>query len=257
MSVSRYNSASDGRSMNIAYDKKKASTAIDLDELLTLNSDGQLIPAVTASQSVVGVSLSTVLSTDDNYATTDEIQYDKALDGDEFIMAVDDASTSGFVPGVERAIVDSKTIKAAAPGENEGRLVRVKKVFTATDEAVVELITNADSENIPVLLDGAQQAINADGAITTTEYSTALTSVTGTGVAFTLADATVVGQKKRIQLVADGGSDAVVTFNTDATLTFADVGDVAELIWNGSDWLPIALYNNATGDVGPAYVAAS
>lgn len=147
MSVSRYRSASDGRSMDVAYGKKKASTAIALDELLTLDSNGQLIPAVTASTTVVGVSLSTVKSTDDNYATTDEIQYDAARDGDEFIMDVNDASTAGFVAGVERAIVDSKTIKAAAPGAGEGRLVRVKKVLTATDQAVVELITNVDSQN--------------------------------------------------------------------------------------------------------------
>lgn len=109
----------------------------------------------------------------------------------------------------------------------------------------------------PVVLNQVQQAINANGAITLTQYFTALTSVTTTGVAFTLADSTVIGQVKKIQLVADGGSDAVVTFNTNATVTFADVGDVAELIWNGADWIPIALYNVASGDVGPAYVAAS
>ena len=118
-------------------------------------------------------------------------------------------------------------------------------------------MTNADSDNIPVIEDSPQQVINANGAITLTELNTALTSVTTTGVAFTLADGTFPGQTKRIQLVADGGSDAVVTFNTDATVTFDDLGDVAELVWNGSDWLPTALYNVATGDVGPAYSAAS
>jgi hypothetical protein len=147
MSVSRYRSASDGRSMDVNYGNKKASTAIDLNELLTLDSSGQLIPAVTATLRVVGASLSTVLSTDDNYATTDEIQFDAAKDGDEFIMAVDDAGTAGFVAGVERGIVDSKTIQAAAAGAGEGRLVRVKKVLTADNLAVVELVTNADSDN--------------------------------------------------------------------------------------------------------------
>ncbi len=255
--VSRYNSSSDGRSMNIAYNQKKASTAISLDELLTLDSSGQLIPAVTASVFVVGASLSTVLSTDDNYATTAEIQYDKALDGDEFIMAVDDAETAGFVPGVERGIVNSKTIQAAAPGENVGRLVRVKKVFAADDLAIVELITNADSESIPVLLDAVQQAINANGAISLTTYNTAITSVATTGITFTLADATVVGQLKRIQMVVDGTADATVTFNTNATLVFADIGDVAELIWNGVDWIPVAIYNMADGTTAPVYTPAS
>ena len=148
MSVSRFNSAGAGESLNIAYGNKKASTAIDLNELLTLDSSGQLIPAVTASLFVVGVSNSTVLATDDNYATTDEIQYDKALSGDEFIMDVDDASTSGFVAGVKRGIVDSKTIQAAAASTDEGLLVVVKKVLTATDQAVVELITSQDTETV-------------------------------------------------------------------------------------------------------------
>lgn len=256
MSVNRFNSSSDGRGMNAAYGNKKASTAIALNTLLTRDSNGQLIPAVTASTNVVGVSLSTVLSTDDNYATTDEIQYDAALDGDEFIMSVDDAETAGFVAGVERAINNASEIKAAAPGENEGRLVRIKKVLTATDEAIVELITNTDSESIPVLLDAVQQAINADGAISLTTYNTAITSVATTGDAFTLADGTVVGQIKRIQLVVDG-ADATVTFNTNATIVFADIGDVAELIWNGVDWIPRALYNMADGTTAPVYTPAS
>lgn len=147
MSVSRFRPASDGRAMDIAYGNKKASTAIALNELLTLDSNGQLIPAVTASKFVVGVSLTTVKSTDDNYTTTDEIQYDAARDGDLFIMDVDDATTAGFVAGVERGLIDSKTIDSAAPGTSDGRLVRIKKVLTATDQAIVELITNADSEN--------------------------------------------------------------------------------------------------------------
>ena len=120
-----------------------------------------------------------------------------------------------------------------------------------------KVYTSVANTFYPVILDQAQQAITANGAITITEYSTAITSVTTTGVTYTLADSTVIGQVKRMQLVADGGSDAVVTFNTNATLTFADVGDVAEVIWNGADWLPIALYNCASGDVGPAYVAAA
>lgn len=147
MSVSRFRPASDGRAMDITYGDKKASTAIALNELLTLDSNGQLIPAVTASKFVVGVSLTTVKSTDDNYTTTDEIQYDAARDGDLFIMDVDDATTAGFVAGVERGLIDSKTIDSAAPGAGDGRLVRIKKVLTATDQAIVELITNADSEN--------------------------------------------------------------------------------------------------------------
>jgi len=145
--VSRFNSAGAGSSLNIAYAKKDASIVLEQNELLTLNTSGELIPAVATSLFAVGANLTSVIATDDNYATTDLIQYDKALSGDEFIMAVDDAATTGFEAGVKRGIIDSKTIKAAAAGAGEGRLVRVIRVDVAEDLAVVELITSADSEN--------------------------------------------------------------------------------------------------------------
>lgn len=101
-----------------------------------------------------------------------------------------------------------------------------------------------------------QQAINANGAINVTTYYTALTSVATTGVTYTLADGTYIGQVKKIQMIVDDG-DATVTFNTNATVVFADVGDVVVLMWNGSDWLPIELSNNADGATAPVYTAAS
>jgi hypothetical protein len=146
--ISRYNSAGAGKSLNIAYANKDASIEFEQNELLTLNATGELIPAVTASLFVVGACLTSVVSTDDNYATTDKIQYDKALSGDEFIMDVDDAGTAGFVSGVKRGIVDSKTIQAAAAGTDEGLLVRVISVDTVNDKAVVELITSQDTETV-------------------------------------------------------------------------------------------------------------
>jgi hypothetical protein len=100
------------------------------------------------------------------------------------------------------------------------------------------------------------QAINANGAINLTSYNTNVTSVTTTGQAFTLAAGAVIGHMKRIQLIVDG-ADATVTFNTNATLVFADAGDVAELIWTGTAWSPIALFNCADGATAPAYTAAS
>lgn len=102
-----------------------------------------------------------------------------------------------------------------------------------------------------------QQAINANGAINLTTFYTALTSVATTGVTFTLADGTVLGQLKKIKMIVDGTADATVTFNTNATIVFADAGDYALLIWDGSDWIPIELGNDADGATAPVYTAAS
>jgi hypothetical protein len=147
MSVSRFRPASDGRAMDLDYRNKKASTVIVPNTLLTLDSSGQLIPAVAASLFTVGVAVQGVTASDPNYAAVEEIQFDSAKDGDEFIMDVNDASTAGFVAGVERALVNAGQIKAAAPSSGEGRLVRIVKVLTGTNQAIVQLITNADSQN--------------------------------------------------------------------------------------------------------------
>lgn len=159
-----------------------------------------------------------------------------------------DSVTPGTVTASKALVVDSSK-----------DLASLNDLTVAGDLSVTaggSITTSVSNTVVPVFLNQTQQAINANGAITLTEYFTALTSVTTTGQTFTLADSTITGQVKKIQLVADG-ADATLTFNTNATLVFADVGDVAELIWNGSDWIPIALYNAASGDVGPAYTPAS
>lgn len=102
---------------------------------------------------------------------------------------------------------------------------------------------------------GVAQALSGAGAVNLTTYCT---KVTNTGAdALTLADSTVKGQLKKVTMIVDPGTDSTLTFNTNATLVFADVGDTAELVWDGSDWIPIATYNTASGDTGPAYTPAS
>lgn len=146
MAVSRYRAASDGRAMDLDYRNKKASTVIVPNTLLTLDSAGQVIPAVTASLFTIGVAVQAVAATDPNYAVVEEIQFDSAKDGDEFIMDVDDSTTAGFVAGVERAVNNAGQIRAVAPTTGQGRLVRVVKVL-ANNQAIVQLITNVDSQN--------------------------------------------------------------------------------------------------------------
>lgn len=116
------------------------------------------------------------------------------------------------------------------------------------------ITTSTVNTVVPVFMNQAQQALSGAGAVTLTEYYTAVTS-TGAN-ALTLADSTVPGQVKKVQMIVDAG-DATLTFNTNATVVFADVGDTAELIWNGSDWVPLALYNIVDGATAPVYTPAS
>lgn len=143
--------------------------------------------------------------------------------------------------------VNSIELGVTAPG----------RVGTGTTLSNTGIASSTANLVVPFIPTAVQQAINANGAINLTSFYTAMTTVATTGVTFTLADATVTGHLKKIQMIVDGTADGVVTFNGNATITFADVGDYAILMWNGSDWIPIELGNDADGVTAPAYVAAS
>lgn len=98
-----------------------------------------------------------------------------------------------------------------------------------------------------------QQALSGPGAVNLTTFYTAWTT-TGADAA-TLADATVKGHLKKVKMIVDGG-DGTLTFNGTATIVFADAGDYAILMWNGADWIPVELGNDADGATAPVYTPA-
>lgn len=118
-------------------------------------------------------------------------------------------------------------------------------------------ITSPDVSNgiVPIIISGAQNAVSTTTACGITNYNTTL-ATGGAGIAPTLANSTLTGQLRRFQMITDGGFDAVLTPATAfqggaTTITFADVGDTAEIMWNGSAWQVLALYNCADGTTAP------
>jgi len=99
----------------------------------------------------------------------------------------------------------------------------------------------------------AQQSMTAAGAVSLTTYYTAVNTTTGSGHASTLADGRIVGQEKKIQLVVDAGDLVLTPANlaNGTTITFADAGDYAVLVWNGVDWVAIEIGNDADGATAP------
>lgn len=99
-----------------------------------------------------------------------------------------------------------------------------------------------------------QQSLAAGGgAVNVTTYYTAGASDAG-GDAWTLADGVRVGQLKKIKLITDGGGDATLTpanFTSGTTITFADAGDTAVLMWDGSGWVALEVSNDADGATAP------
>ena len=81
----------------------------------------------------------------------------------------------------------------------------------------------------------------ADGAAISLHTAVSTFSTAGSGETATLAAGTD-GQIKMLSLISDGGGDMVVSVTnaswdaTDATITFADVGDAVTLVYAGSKW---------------------
>ena len=111
-----------------------------------------------------------------------------------------------------------------------------------------------DGYIVPCYPNAAVEDLSGAGAVSVACYHTRYTS-TGGGEALTLADGTVLGQMKKITHVVDGGAgNLTITSPVSSDLdviAFADVGDEAELMWNGSAWRVVSLRNVASGDAGP------
>ena len=95
------------------------------------------------------------------------------------------------------------------------------------------------------------QALTAAGAVNITTPVTTVAS--SSAIALTLADGTQ-GQIKVIVFITDGGDATLTpaTMNDGTTLTFADAGDSAILMWIGaSGWQVIGAWGPGTPGAGP------
>jgi len=113
---------------------------------------------------------------------------------------------------------------------------------------------------IPVYIDAAPEAVSGAGAVSVACYYSAMTS-TSTD-AWTLADGTMSGQMKKVQMIVDGGTSTLtlaspVSASLDV-ITYADAGDFAILQWVDQDddgagyWRILELGNDADGATAPA-----
>ena len=113
------------------------------------------------------------------------------------------------------------------------------------------MIAGPSSTTVPFHTGVAQQAISGAGAMNVTAYYTAWTTTAGD--AGTLADGVVEGQLKKINLVSDGGDGTLTPSNLQGgtTITFADAGDFALLMWESAGWVALELGNGADGATAP------
>lgn len=155
------------------------------------------------------------------------------------------------------AIAEGASVYGAAAGEvaaDGSSVVGVAMEAASADNDVIEIMSAQAGGAVGTggYLAVAQQALSGAGAVTVTEYYTA---VTNTGAdALTMADGTYAGQLKKVQMIVDPGTDSTLTpanFTNGTTVTFADVGDFAIFVWDGNSWTAIELGNDADGATGP------
>lgn len=128
-------------------------------------------------------------------------------------------------------------------------------IGTIAPAAGIGISIGSSTGLVPVVFAAAGESIAAGtgGALSITKYYSKISTDAG-GDAFTLANGTLIGQLKKVHLIVDGGGDGVLTpasLSGGTTITFADAGDFALLIWNGTAWVAIELGNDADGATAP------
>lgn len=151
------------------------------------------------------------------------------------------------------AITAGNPVYAAASGKvaADGSVMEgIALEASSNDGDIIEVMTASGGVSGGILA-AAQQALSGAGAINVTSFYTAVTT-TGAN-ALTLANGTFPGQLKKIQLIVDGGDGTLTptSLTGGTTITFADAGDYALLLWDGDSWVPVELGNDADGATAP------
>lgn len=130
-------------------------------------------------------------------------------------------------------------------------VVTVSGATGAFSVALAGMTSSVSNSIVPIMISSAPTTTTDTAAVLLTSTFTNL--VTTTASVPTLANSTLKGQFKKVQFITDVG-DAVLTpatLNGGTTITFAAIGDTAELMWDGSGWQVLALYNVADGTTAP------
>lgn len=220
-------------------------------------------PVKIAAGPLQSESMLEVANQENSSSSTDSVYIhdhtDFAYAGNLLKLENKNSSDTGAPLLIKNAAASSKSIKVTDGSNNDkftvdqsGNTVNAGTLTSTGGVIANGGITNATANHkVPFIVAAAQQALSGAGAINLTTHYTAWTT-TGAN-AGTLANATRIGHLKKIQLIVDGG-DGTLTPTSLAggtTITFADVGDYAILMWNGASWTPIELGNNADGSTAP------
>lgn len=118
------------------YFQKTASTVFTVGQLVAEGSNGQIAPAVAGDTALIGIVLSPVSSSDDNFATTDRILVAVARDtASEFTGPI---TTGTIAITDENSLIDLTDADGADATASATDVLKIKE-FKSTTEAVFTL----------------------------------------------------------------------------------------------------------------------
>jgi len=179
--------------------------------------------------------------------------------GDPAVLAIKgkydiDCATGTTASAGDPAFFNTSTkLVVTAGGANIIEVGQFAHAKTSGQLKATILLNEKSASASASFLAAAQNAMTTAGAVSVATYYTTVNTTSGSGHASTLADGTFVGQQKKIQLIVDGGDLVLTPANLagGTTITFADAGDFALLVWNGVDWVAVQLGNDADGATAP------
>lgn len=207
---------------------------------------GMKADVVAESTAATGVTVDGVLSKDGAVTASGDV-------------AAGDNATLGYT-ATEGAVLTGQGSTNDITLKNDAKAI-IMAILTGTINAdfkgdvnvlAAKKFAGAGSTIVGLMPAAAQQALSGAGAVTITEYYTAVTN-TGSD-ALTLVDGAQVGQLKKITMIVDPGTDSTLTpsnLSGGTTIVFADVGDFCILMWDGTNWVAVELGNDADGATAP------
>ena len=222
------------------------STGADANSMIDLN---QTTADVTAQTYLIRGSY-----TDDGQALADFLLFEDAASTAKFSVSAEGATVIAGVAEGTAAL----TLTAGDVVITDGDLTVTAGDATFNEDVTItaggSIVSSVANLTVPFMPAVVQQALSGAGAVNITTFYTAWTTTAAD--AGTLADSTVTGQLKKVQLIVDGGDGTLTIAQggaADDTIVFADAGDYALLMWNGTAWVPVELGNDADGATAPVY----
>lgn len=118
--------------------QKKASTAFQVGDMLTVDTNGFLVPGSTGK--IVGISLEEITSTSSDYTSTRDLKFSEYKNDDEFLIPVITGTATQTLVGelVDISASDARGVDVTASTNDQVQVVRIIDTATIVGKFVAQ-----------------------------------------------------------------------------------------------------------------------